>query len=42
MAFILLGIAEGLELEWLENEEELSMRDALVEIMGIVLAGVRK
>jgi AcrR family transcriptional regulator len=42
MAFILLGIAEGLELEWLENEEELSMRDALVEIMGIVIAGVRK
>jgi TetR/AcrR family fatty acid metabolism transcriptional regulator len=42
MAFILLGIAEGLELEWLENEEELSMREALVEIMGIVFAGVRK
>ena len=42
MAFILLGIAEGLELEWLENEEDLSMRDALVEIMGIVIAGVRK
>jgi len=40
MAFILLGIAEGLELEWLENEEELSMRDALIEVMGIVIAGV--
>lgn len=42
MAFILLGIAEGLELEWLENEEELSMREALVEIMGIVFASILK
>ncbi len=42
MAFILLGIAEGLELEWLENEEELSMRDALVEVMDMVLASIRK
>lgn len=42
MAFILLGIAEGLELEWLENEEEFSMRDALLEIMGIVIAGIGK
>lgn len=42
MAFILLGIAEGLELEWLENEEELSMRDALIEIMGVVIAGIAK
>ncbi|MEW6553309.1 MAG: TetR/AcrR family transcriptional regulator [Actinomycetota bacterium] len=42
MAFILLGIAEGLELEWLENEEEFSMRDALPEIMDIVVAGLRR
>jgi AcrR family transcriptional regulator len=42
MAFILLGIAEGLELEWLENEEELSMREALIEIMGIVFASIVK
>jgi len=42
MAFILLGIAEGLELEWLENEEEFSMRDALPEIMGIVVAGLQR
>ncbi len=41
-AFILLGIAEGLELEWLENEEELSMRDALVEVMGMVMAAIAK
>lgn len=41
MAFILLGIAEGLELEWLENETEFSMRDALLEIAGIVAAGLR-
>ena len=42
MAFILLGIAEGLELEWLENEEELSMRDALPEIMDIVISSIKK
>jgi len=42
MAFILLGIAEGLELEWLENEEELSMREALVEAMGIVFSSIVK
>lgn len=42
MAFILLGIAEGMELEWLENEEELSMRDALVEIMNILFSSLRK
>ena len=41
-AFILLGIAEGLELEWLENEEELSMRDALLEVMGMVMAAFAK
>jgi TetR/AcrR family transcriptional regulator len=42
MAFIVLGVAEGLELEWLENEDELSMRDALVEVMGMVLAGIAR
>jgi len=42
MAFILIGIVEGLELEWLENEEELSMRDALREIMGMVFASIVK
>ncbi len=41
-AFILLGIAEGLELEWLENEEELSMREALVEAMGMVFSNIVK
>jgi len=41
-AFILLGIAEGLELEWLENEEELSMRDALLEVMAMVMAAFAK
>lgn len=42
MAFILLGVAEGLELEWLENEEELSMRDALREAMQIMFLSLRK
>lgn len=42
MAFIILGIAEGLELEWLENEEELSMREALVEVMEILFSNLRK
>ncbi|MDD3718640.1 MAG: TetR/AcrR family transcriptional regulator [Actinomycetota bacterium] len=42
MAFILLGIVEGLELEWLENEEELSMREALAEVMSIVVASISR
>ncbi|MBU4386722.1 MAG: TetR/AcrR family transcriptional regulator [Actinobacteria bacterium] len=42
MAFILLGITEGLEVEWLENEEEFSMRDALEETMRIIISGLRK
>lgn len=42
MAFILLGVAEGLELEWLENEEEFSMREALRETMGMVFASLGK
>ncbi len=42
MAFILLGVAEGLELEWLENEEELSMRDALREAMDMVFTSLRR
>ncbi len=42
MAFILLGVAEGLELEWLENEDEFSMREALNEIMGLAIAGIAK
>jgi AcrR family transcriptional regulator len=40
MAFILLGIAEGLEVEWLENEEEFSMREAMPEIMRIVISSL--
>ena len=42
MAFIMLGITEGLEVEWLENESELSMRDALNETMQMVIASLRK
>jgi AcrR family transcriptional regulator len=36
MAFIILGITEGLEVEWLENEAEFSMRDAL-EVAMVML-----
>ncbi|MHB8895687.1 MAG: TetR/AcrR family transcriptional regulator [Candidatus Geothermincolia bacterium] len=42
MAFIMLGVTEGLEVEWLENENELSMRDALDEAMKMVLARISK
>ena len=42
MAFIMLGITEGLEVEWLENESELSLRDALNETMKMVIASLRK
>lgn len=42
MAFIILGITEGLEVEWLENEAEFSMRDALEVTMGMLFASLRK
>lgn len=42
MAFIILGITEGLEVEWLENEAEFSMRDALELTMGMLFASLRK
>lgn len=42
MAFILLGVTEGLEVEWLENEEEFSMRDALDETMRMIMNSLRK
>jgi AcrR family transcriptional regulator len=42
MAFIILGITEGLEVEWLENEAELSMRDALEQTMEMLFTSLRK
>ncbi len=42
MAFIFLGITEGLEVEWLENEEEFSMREALPETLEMILQSIRK
>ncbi len=41
MAFILLGITEGFELQWLENEDEFSMREALPEILKMILPGLK-
>jgi AcrR family transcriptional regulator len=42
MAFIILGITEGLEVEWLENEADFSMRDALDVTMGMLLSSLAK
>ncbi len=42
MAFIMLGVTEGLEVEWLENEGELSMREALDKTMKMVIESMRK
>lgn len=42
MAFIILGITEGLEVEWLENEAEFSMRDALEVTMGMLFTSLAK
>ena len=41
MAFIILGIAEGLEVEWLENEEEFSMRESLPLVIDMVISGLK-
>lgn len=42
MAFIILGAIEGLEVEWLENEEEFSMREAFEVTMGMLFTSLRK
>lgn len=42
MAFIILGITEGLEVEWLENEAEFSMREAFEVTMGMLFTSLRK
>jgi TetR/AcrR family transcriptional regulator, cholesterol catabolism regulator len=42
MAFIFLGITEGFELQWLENEEDFSMREALPAIIDMIMPGLRK
>ncbi|MBU1670610.1 MAG: TetR/AcrR family transcriptional regulator [Actinobacteria bacterium] len=42
MAFIMLGITEGLEVEWLENEAEFSMSDALEVTMAMLMDSMRK
>ncbi len=41
-AFVILGITEGLELEWLENEDEFDMGKAFREMMEMLLAHFRK
>ena len=42
MAFIILGIVEGLELEWLENEEEFSMHKGLETVLVFLKMGLQK
>ncbi len=42
MAFIFLGITEGFELQWLENEKDFSMREALPAVMDMIMPGLRK
>ena len=42
MAFIILGVTEGLEVEWLENEAEFSLREALEVTMGMLSTSLRK
>ena len=42
MAFIILGVVEGLELEWLENEEEFSMHKGLETVLAFAKMGLQK
>ena len=42
MAFIILGVTEGLEVEWLENEAEFSLREAFEMTMGMLFTSLRK
>ncbi len=41
-AFITLGITEGLELEWLENEDDFDMGKAFTEMMDVLLTKWKK
>lgn len=41
-AFLFLGVTEGLEVEWLENEEEFSIQDGLADVVDMVIEGLRK
>ncbi len=42
LSFIFLGVTEGLEVEWLENEEEFSMREALPETLDMILESIKR
>lgn len=41
-AYVMLGITEGLELEWLENEDDFDLDKAFREVMDLVLANLKK
>lgn len=41
-AFIVLGVTEGLEVQWLENEDEFPIKDALITVMDVLLKGYIK
>ena len=40
MAFMLLGITEGLEIEWLENEEEFDLREGLEMAYSVLIRNI--
>jgi AcrR family transcriptional regulator len=42
IAFLVLGITEGLEVEWLENESEFSMGEGLRHVMGLLLDSMKR
>ncbi len=42
ISFVVLGITEGLEVEWLENEAEFSMKEGLGDVMGLLIESMRK
>lgn len=41
-AYVMLGITEGLELEWLENEDDFNLDKALREVMDLLLENLKK
>ncbi len=41
-AYVMLGITEGLELEWLENEEDFNLDKAFREVMDLLLGHFKK
>ncbi len=42
MSFIIMGISEGLEIEWLENMDDFSFKNALIDTLSLIFDSFKK